>query len=102
MSQRQVVELGRGSAEMEPIRTDNKSDEVDGGEGTTAAGNGRLGFRAQRWEEPLKGHVLGRGWAALGCMHAGTKRRVQLLARTAGLGHRSGWNPTEQIGGLFS
>lgn len=34
--------LRRGPAEMELIRTDNESDEVDGGEGTTAPGNGRI------------------------------------------------------------
>lgn len=49
------MEPGRGSAEMEPIRTGNKSDEADGGEGTTAPGNGRTGVpspsRAMSWEE---------------------------------------------------
>lgn len=62
------MELGRGSAEMEPIRTDNKSDEVDGGEGTSAPGSGRIGVlstdtgRAQ--QGPCPGKRMRRPWTA--------------------------------------
>lgn len=34
--------MGRGPAEMEPIKNDNKSD-VEDEEGVTAPGNGRIG-----------------------------------------------------------
>lgn len=68
MSQRQVlVELGRGSAEMAPIRTDNKPDEVGGGEGTTAPGNGRMGLRAEMGrapQGPCPGKRMRRPWTA--------------------------------------
>lgn len=62
------MELGRGSAEMEPIRTDNKSDEVDGGDGTSAPGSGRIGVpstdmgRAQ--QGPCPGKRMRRPWTA--------------------------------------
>lgn len=55
--------------------------------------DGKSPSRAMSWEED------GRPWTACTQAQSG---RVQLLARKAGLGHTSGWNPTEQIGGLFS
>lgn len=54
--------------------------------------DGKSPSRAMSWEEDE---------AALDCTQA-QSGSVQLLVRKAGLGHRSGWNPTEQIGGLFS